>query len=63
MEIKPCPFCGSPGVLEVGERYWWVYCSRINACGAETGLTKGKATAIKRWNRRAADKPSAKGQD
>jgi hypothetical protein len=55
LEILPCPFCSSPGEMNIGcfgERY--VTCSKGN-CGAGLGggiWFKEEETAIEIWNTR-----------
>ncbi len=47
-ELKPCPFCGSLGVVVVGS---FVRCGNCGAVGPY-GLTQ--ADAAERWNHRAS---------
>jgi hypothetical protein len=56
-ELKPCPFCGGPGVIEGGPLSMYVaYCMNgESACALapETDYLDTEATAIAAWNRRA----------
>jgi len=66
--LKPCAHCGSetaPGVhlLQVGRtNYWSAYCNMTyGGCGAQTGQSQDKATAVDFWNRRTL--PGMPGRD
>jgi len=58
VELKPCPFCGETAhlVYEQDPRdcvdLYRVVCDDW-LCGAESGVTRKKEWAAKRWNRRA----------
>ena len=56
IELKPCPFCGSPGVMRNVGTQWYVMCS----CGPDdcpaypwTGYHESQKRAVEAWNRRA----------
>jgi hypothetical protein len=55
-EIKPCPFCGSVGILEEVESEdgyrFDVYCINSQYCGGTTSRCRTAAKAIEFWNRR-----------
>jgi Lar family restriction alleviation protein len=50
-ELKPCPFCGGPGIAhQDSDRYWSVFCDR---CDAETArVNPSESEAISVWNTR-----------
>ena len=64
MELKPCPFCGSPGVAEDHRLQWVVRCTNCTACvlgerapEPEDDLPDAywdgiKQTAVSAWNSR-----------
>lgn len=57
MTLKPCPFCGKPGILRGSDNvdggpYYYVACANMN-CGCNTFGKPTKEEAIEKWNRRA----------
>ena len=50
--LKPCPFCGQPGLHPHRHLTAWVRCG---SCGAEGPVGTDRAEAIDAWNRRARD--------
>lgn len=62
MELKPCPFCGSPATThEDSDRDWEVYCDGPSDCaGDASSRFPTEAQAIAAWNRRP---PSPVGRD
>jgi Lar family restriction alleviation protein len=55
-ELKPCPFCGGTGELEVGSigRIRLVVCNN-NDCLVEGPIGHSRDEAIAAWNRRAKE--------
>lgn len=65
-ELKPCPFCGDPGVdveatqeydeygFEIVDHRWYAQC-RNPHCGARSGLFDERSYAITAWNTRAEE--------
>ncbi len=66
VELKPCPFCGSPGVLEGGDfiggwnektgpRPYKVECTNLRCIASYMigAVFETKEDAIEAWNRRA----------
>lgn len=51
-ELKPCPFCGYPAVVETESILYKVYCSN---CGANARMSLRLDEAIKAWNRRIGE--------
>jgi hypothetical protein len=52
-DIKPCPFCGNPGMAFAEDRSEYVCCSHAPCCGQHVTATPTQ------WNRRAALKQEA----
>jgi hypothetical protein len=64
MNLKPCPFCGSPGAIEDHRLQWVVRCTSCSACvlgerapEPEDDLPDAfwsqiRQTAVDAWNRR-----------
>lgn len=53
MELKPCPFCGNPGVEVWDEEdYWFVNCE---GCETNGPASFGKQAAIQKWNCRSTE--------
>jgi hypothetical protein len=71
MDLKLCPFCGSPGAIEDHRLQWVVRCTNCTACVLGERVSESKAplpapywdrirqTAVDAWNRR--DKPTSEG--
>ena len=52
-----CPFCGgTPKVVTVNDRSWWVEC---RACEVETRSVFSEDDAVSQWNRRDVVIPAA----
>ncbi len=52
--LKPCPFCGSEGTLEVtgSDCSWWVVCA-CPGCAATGPERNTPELAVEEWNQRA----------
>lgn len=48
--LKPCPFCGSKGIIMHTEKLIYIECRN---CGCRTSDLCVEEVAIERWNRRA----------
>lgn len=48
-ELKPCPFCGSPGRVLVLSHGSHCLCAK---CGCELGLSVYRKDAVEAWNSR-----------
>lgn len=56
IELKPCPFCGSPAHLwETYETKYTQYYVACVGCRNQTKLLETKEEAIERWERRTTD--------
>lgn len=55
IKLKPCPFCGGPGVLRTVGKEWYVECGNRLICNVSpwTVYTTSAEEAAEHWNRRA----------
>ena len=51
-ELKTCPFCGKPGVLQRDICGWQVYCAGFCGCQLSDN-DHDKMVVVKRWNTRS----------
>ena len=51
IELKPCPFCGSPAILREDEGSYKVFCLGAH-CDAQYGWCADEKQAVNGWNRR-----------
>lgn len=51
-ELKPCPFCGGRGIVEMDECWYWEYRACCSNCTVDLGHFETKEEAIAKWNRR-----------
>lgn len=55
-ELKPCPFCGQPPVVETGNNYTRVKCNNFECwILPKTDIYTDAETAYEAWNCRAED--------
>ena len=58
-DLKPCPFCGARGFVEMDESWYWEYHAYCIKCSATLGHFDTESEAIEAWNTRTGGADNA----
>ena len=50
--LKPCPFCGDEGIVEMDESWYWEFEAHCTKCTVTLGHFESESEAAKAWNSR-----------